>query len=231
MLRGCFCLRLTSESGPALHLDAALDLRALTTLRGQAQSELAERLPRWRGGQSRPGSGRYRSGKEEHVSGSNLWCSRVVALALTLLLACQPSLAQAGSGDWTRVQNLPVHSAVSVKTKAGAKYHGALVSVTADSLAIDSDEPAFPGRAVRRREFRREDVREIRRIARGTSMLTGAAIGGAAGAGIGIGLDATAKSHEYRGLMAFLMGALGAGLGVAIAHHHPLVKSKIYVAP
>jgi hypothetical protein len=160
-----------------------------------------------------------------------LWCSRVAASALVLLLACQPSLAQGPAGDWTRVQNLPTDTAISVKTKAGANYHGDLVSATVDSLAIDSDEPAFPGRVVRRREFRREDVREIRLVRPAASVVTGVAIGAGAGAGIGVGLDATAKSHEDRGVMALVFGALGAGIGAAIAHHHPVVRNRIYVAP
>lgn len=158
-------------------------------------------------------------------------CSRLLALTTALLLTSPPTLAQSTSGDWSNVQRLAVDSAVSVKTKAGAKYHGSMVAVTADSLTIDSDERAFPGRTLRRREFRREDVREIRLTSAGASLAAGLVIGAGAGAGIGIALDSTAKSHEYRGVMALLFGALGAGLGAAIAHHHPFVKGRIYVAP
>ena len=162
----------------------------------------------------------------------NLWCSRMMGLALTLVLACRPAFAQSAAGDWTKVQNLPTATVLSVKTKAGAKYHGELVSVTADSVSIDSDEPAFPGRTIRRREFKREEVREIRLAAsQAASILAGVAIGGGAGAGIGVALDSTAKSHEYRGVMALVMGALGAGIGAAIAHHHPFVKhERVYLA-
>jgi hypothetical protein len=155
-----------------------------------------------------------------------------VALALVLALACPPSFAQAGAGDWPAVQNLPVDTAIAVKTQAGAKYHGELASVTSDSLAIDSDERGAPGRTIRRREFKREDIQEIRLVAPTTSVLAGAAIGAGVGAGIGVGLDATAKSHENRGLLAGLLAVLGAGIGAAIAHHSSFVKGKkIYVAP
>ena len=161
---------------------------------------------------------------------SSVWWSRVTASALVVLLACPPSFSQSTLADWASAQNISPESTVWIKIKAGAKYHGELVRVTPDVLAIDSDEPAFPGRATRRREFNREDVREVWLVRPGASMAMGAAIGGGAGAGIGVALDATAKSHEYRGVMALLAGVLGAGLGAAIAHHHPLVKKKIYVA-
>ena len=166
------------------------------------------------------------------MSQPSLQWSKSVTLTLVLALACQTSFAQGTSEDWLIVQNLTVDTAISVKTKAGAKYHGEVARVTADSLTIDSDERGFPGRTTRRREVKREDIREIRLVAPTTSVVAGAGIGAGVGAGIGVGLDATAKSHEYRGLMAVLMGAFGAGIGAAIALHHPFIKGhKIYVAP
>jgi hypothetical protein len=148
-----------------------------------------------------------------------------------LTLGCQFSFAQAPPNDWTNVQNLPTDSAISVKTKTGAKYHGDLVSTTLVMLTIDSDERAFPGRATRRRELKREDVQEVRLVAPTASMLAGGAIGAGLGAGIGVGLDSTAMSHEYRGLIAGVMAVLGAAIGIGIAHHYPLIKGKrIYVA-
>jgi hypothetical protein len=165
------------------------------------------------------------------MSHPSLWCSKSLTVVLLFALVSQSSFAQEARGDWTRVQNLTIETAVSVKTKSGVKYHGEFVEATADSLAIDSDEPGFPGRATRRRQFNREDVREVRLVAPKTSVLAGAGIGASVGAGLGVGLDATAKSHEYRGVMALLLGALGAGVGAAIALHHPFVKgTKIYVA-
>jgi hypothetical protein len=163
-----------------------------------------------------------------HASSS---CSKIVTLALMLALTCQASYARDTLADWTNVQHLPVNTTISVKTKAGAKYHGDLVRVAADSMAIDSDEPAFQGRTTRRRELKREDIREIQLVAPTTSTLAGAGIGAGLGAGIGVGLDATAKSHEYRGVLALVVAALGAAVGAAIAHHHPFIKGrKIYVA-
>jgi hypothetical protein len=165
------------------------------------------------------------------MSCASSYCSKIVTLALVLALTCQASNAQETLADWTNVQDLPVDTTISLKTKAGAKYHGDLVRVTADSMAIDSDEPAFPSRTTRRRELKREDIREIRLVAPATSTLAGAGIGAGVGAGIGVGLDSTAKSHEYRGVLAVVMAALGAAVGAAIAHHHPFIKGRrIYVA-
>ena len=159
-------------------------------------------------------------------------CCRVIASTLALLLTSSSSLAQSTSSDWSTVQNLASGLVLSVRTRTGAKYHGEMVTATPDSLIINSDERAFPGRTVRRREFARSEVREIRLTAYGASLAAGAVIGGAAGAGIGVALDSTAKSHEYRGVVAFVLGVLGAGIGAAIAHHHPFVKGKkIYVDP
>jgi hypothetical protein len=150
-----------------------------------------------------------------------------LALILALLLFCDPTFAQTNSSDWTGLQSLPADCAVVVKTRAGAKYHGELVSVSPDALAIDSDEKASPGRAIRRREFKREEIKEVRLLAPTTSIIAGAAIGAGAGAGIGVGLDATAKSHEYRGLIAGVLALLGAGIGAAIAHHNPFIKGRV----
>jgi hypothetical protein len=170
------------------------------------------------------------SGTEVSVSGTNLWCSRIAASALALSLTCQTSLAQRSSGDWTRVQTLPADSKISVRIKNGEKYQGDLVRATVDTLAIDSDEPAYPGRTMRRREVRRRDVQEIRLIRPAGSVVAGVAIGAGVGAGIGAGVDATAKFHQYRGVLALVLGVLGAGIGAAIANHRPLISKRIYVS-
>jgi hypothetical protein len=154
------------------------------------------------------------------------------AITLILALVCRPSLAQTSKSDWGNVQNLDVGTAISVKDKAGAKYHGELVRVSADSLVIDSDERRLPGRIIRLRKLEKDDVREVRLVKPIVSMVAGTAIGGGIGAGLGVAADSTAKSHEYRGLIAFLLGSLGAGIGLAVASHHPFIKGKVvYVAP
>jgi len=167
------------------------------------------------------------------MSRASLWSSKTMTLALVIALACQSSIAQGhgAAGDWTRVQDLAVDTAISVRTKAGAKYHGALVSVTADSIVIDSEETIISGRIVRRREFKRETVREIRLVKPVTSVLAGAGIGAGIGAGVGVGIDAGAKVNGYRVQLALLMAAAGAAIGAAFAVHAPFIKGrKIYVA-
>ncbi len=132
-----------------------------------------------------------------------------------------------GVGNWTSVQNLPVRSAISVKTKTGDKYNGELVNVTPESLTIDSDERAFPGRVITRRDLRREDIREVRFQAQVASVLAGAAIGAGVGGGIAAGVEATGKSNEDRGLAIGVLASLGAAIGSAIASHYPIVKGKL----
>jgi hypothetical protein len=167
------------------------------------------------------------------MSRVTLWISKTITLALIIALVCQSSIAQGqgAAGDWTRVQDLAVDTAISVKTRAGAKYHGALVGVTADSLAIDSEEATISGRIVRRREFKREAVREIRLVKPVTSVLAGAGIGAGIGAGVGVSIDAGAKVNGYRVPLALLIAAAGAAVGAACAVHAPFIKGKkIYVA-
>jgi hypothetical protein len=149
---------------------------------------------------------------------------------LVLALARQSSFAQAGLGDWTSVQNLALDSVISVETKNGEKCHGGLVNVTPEFLTINSDERGFPGRVTRRRELRREDIREVRFLAPMASLLSGAAIGAGVGAGIGAAVESTAKSNEDRGLLTGVLAILGLLIGAGIAHHYPFIKGKlIYV--
>jgi hypothetical protein len=118
------------------------------------------------------------------------------SLALVLTLTCQGSFAQGTPGDWKIVQNFAVDARIAVKMKAGEKYHRELVEVTVDSLTVDSDEAAYPGRARRRRELKRENIREIRLVAPTTFVIAGAGVG----VGIGVGLDSftlqPVKNHD-----------------------------------
>ena len=91
---------------------------------------------------------------------------------------------QQSPNDWKNVQVLAPDSGIFVKTKAGQKYHGDLVEVTDKTLRLYSDEPAFPGHTKKLRDFRREDIGEVRLLASTTSTLAGAALGGELGAGI-----------------------------------------------
>ena len=161
-----------------------------------------------------------------------LRCLISIWLIGSLLLPPCTAGQQPAPSDWQRVRNLPPHTTIVVQTKTRDRYHGELVNATADSLSLDSDERAFPGRIIRRRDLRQTDVREIRLLNRGASALTGAAIGAAAGASVGLAIDLSARSNEDRGLATGLFISLGTLLGWAIGRHTTVVKGeKIYVAP
>lgn len=160
------------------------------------------------------------------------FCRPCLVLLLTLALAGQSSFAQASLGDWQNVQNLAVDSNISVKTKAGDKYHGELVGSATDFLTLDSDERGFPGRVTTRRQLRRQDVQAVRFVRPGASLVASAAIGAGLGAGIGAGVESTARSNEDRGLLTGVLALLGGLIGAGVAHHYPFIKGKrIYVAP
>ena len=134
--------------------------------------------------------------------------------------------------DWQRVRSLPADSGITVETNAGEKLHGTLLSVTATSLVMDSDERGHPGRIKRQRTLTQTDIREVRLFHRGVSILAGAGIGAAIGGGIGAGIDASAKSNEDKGLATAVFTVLGAALGALIGRHAVIIKGeKVYVAP
>jgi hypothetical protein len=164
-----------------------------------------------------------------------MWRSSVsflLAILVALALPSRPGFAQGNLVDWKNVQTLALGSGISVKTKTGKKHHGELIRVVPDFLMIEADEPAFPGRVRRQRELRREDIREVRLLASMASALAGGAIGAGLGAGIGAGLESTLRSNEDRGLLTVTLAFLGAAVGAAIAHHHPIVNgNKIYESP
>jgi hypothetical protein len=138
----------------------------------------------------------------------------------------------AQTGDWQRVRNLPLGEPLVLTTRAGERYHGGFVRATEDSVSIDSDERAFPGRRKRLRDVPRSDVREIRRYRPDASTLAVTGIGAGVGAGLGAGIDAGARSNEDRGLATALFTVLGGALGWAIGRHSTLIKGeRIYVAP
>src|SRR5437660_11468882 len=81
----------------------------------------------------------------QHTSG--LRCLISIWLIGSLLLPpCTGQ--QPAPSDWQRVRNLPRHTTIMVQTKTRDRHHGELVNVTADSLSLDSDERAFPGRMI-----------------------------------------------------------------------------------
>lgn len=129
--------------------------------------------------------------------------------------------------DWQRVHDLQPGTDVTLRTKSGARYSGRLLRVTWDALALESDERGHPGRIRMRRDLTASEVREVRLLHRGASMLAGAGIGAAAGAGIGLAIDLSARSNEDRGLATAVFTLLGAALGAGIGRHVTIFKGKI----
>ncbi len=146
----------------------------------------------------------------------------VSALLVVPCLAQQPAL-----NDWQRVRNLQPGTNVIVRTVGGENYHGRVLDVAVESVAIESDERGRPGRVTRRRELSKETVREVRLLHRGASTLAGAGIGAAVGAGIGLAIDLSAKSNEDRGLATSVFTLLGGALGAGIGRHMTIVKGKV----
>jgi hypothetical protein len=151
-------------------------------------------------------------------------------LYVLLLLPC--AAQQLALNDWQRVHDLQPGSHVLVRTMGGENYHGRVLSVSVESMTIESDERSHLGRITRQRELRRETVREVRLLHSGASVLTGAAIGAAVGAGIGLAIDSSERSHEDGHLVTVVFTLLGGAVGAGIGRHFALVRGKtIYLAP
>ena len=146
-------------------------------------------------------------------------------LYVLLLLPC--AAQQLALNDWQRVQDLQPGAHVMVRTVGGENYHGRVLSVSLESVTIESDERSHPGRITRQRELRKETVREVCLLHSGASVLTGAAIGAAVGAGIGLAIDSSQRSHEDGHLVTAVFTLLGGALGAGIGRHFPIVHGNI----
>lgn len=153
-------------------------------------------------------------------------------LAVFLLVCVFTGTSCAQTGNWAAVEGLRTGTEIAVRTVTGEKFHGRFEVADPDHLVLWSDERSFPGRMTVRRELSRSKVKQVRLNRRVASMAAGAAIGAGIGAGLGVAVDAPSKDHEARGLVSFVFGALGAGLGAAIANSHPFLHGPvIYEAP
>jgi len=152
-------------------------------------------------------------------------------LTFILVLALTVSSASAQSGDWAAVEGLSNSADISIKTKQGKKLQGDFDSANPERIVIWSQERAFPGRKIVRREIARNNVKEVRLNRRFVSAAAGAAIGVGVGVGVGAAVDSQYSSNEDRGLLGAVLGILGAAIGAGIGKTHPFIKGKlIYVA-
>lgn len=154
------------------------------------------------------------------------------ALGLVMILLWPSAFAQGPLSDWKNVQNLAPDSSLRVKTKAGKKYHGDLVDVTADALVLYSSERSFPGRIKRRRTLRRVDIQEVRALAPTASVMVGGSLGAGIGAGLGAIANSTAKDKSEGSLIIVPLALIGSAIGMGIGLHNPIVKGRmIYRVP
>lgn len=138
----------------------------------------------------------------------------------------------AQTGNWAAVEGLRTGADISVRTMKGEKFHGRFDVADPVRLVLWSDERSFPGRVTVRRELFRGSVMQVRLERRAASIAAGAAIGAGVGVGLGVAVDAPSKNHDARGVVSFVFGVLGAGLGAAIGKTHPFLHGPvIYEAP
>ena len=138
-------------------------------------------------------------------------------LVFTLLV----STAQAQTGNWRSVKNLPLGARISVLT--WNRITCILVRVNEDELVCAPIRHRWFGPDTL--TFGRQRIREIRLPPPdGTNELLGAAIGGSIGATVGA---LRYNCIGCRGAGALLFGSIGAVVGAKIAKHSPIVQGKL----
>lgn len=150
----------------------------------------------------------------------------ITLLAASLLLA---SSALAQGQSWQNVQDLPPGAPISVK--ATHRIPCSFVAATNEELVCERIiRGHFVVPASYQFRFERRSIREVRMERPDRGALIGAGIG--AGAGAAIGAAAWhAQSGYTRGGTALILGGLGAVIGGAIGHEHPLAHGEVIYRP
>lgn len=155
----------------------------------------------------------------------------LTAIALLSLFTCA-ALGAHHQNDWKQVTKR-VGSSITVLTKSGETFEGALVSAGEDWLKVKTQSQT--------REVKKGDVAEVRLKKKGC-VRQAAWIGGLAAAGFGIGaaIGKATNPHDDSGLGSFgplvggAIGAAGGALaGAVIAHKRSKVigEETIYKVP
>lgn|SRR5579872_176233 len=138
-------------------------------------------------------------------------------LVFTLLV----SSAQAQTGDWQSVENLPLGARISVLTRH--RVPCILVRVNDDDLVCAPTPERWFGPDTL--TFQRQNIREIRLPPPdGTNELLGAAIGGGIGATVGA---ANSNCEGCGGARALIFGGILAVVGAKVAKRSPIVQGKL----
>jgi len=133
----------------------------------------------------------------------------LVILLTSLLLSPVTLMAQATTGDWSRVSSVPTGSKLSVKLRNGNKVDGKLSSVSDTAVTLMVKNTSM--------ELKRDDIRTVHLVG-GKSAKKGALIGLGVGAGTGalVGgvIDASGDNFPLAtGVTTAIGTILGAGLG------------------
>ena len=134
----------------------------------------------------------------------------LVILLTSLLLSPVTLMAQATTGDWSRLSSVPTGSKLSVKLRNGNKVDGKLSSVsdTAVTLMVKNTST----------ELKRDDIRTVH-LVNGNSAKKATLIGLGVGAGAGAALGAAVDSANDDGFEKLdsvgtaVTTVLGAGVG------------------
>ncbi len=138
-------------------------------------------------------------------------------LVFTLLA----SSAQAQTGDWQALENLPLGARISVLTRH--RMPCILVRVNDHELICAPTRHRWFGPDTI--TFDRRSIREIRLPPPdGTNELIGIAIGGGAGAALGA---ARLNCTGCRGAGALIFGMIGAVMGAQVSKRSPIVQGKL----
>jgi hypothetical protein len=148
--------------------------------------------------------------------------SRLRIIQSTIAFLLLVTNAQAQTGSWREVEDLPPGAPISVLVRLRLQCN--FRYATDDELVCDFREQGRIG--IGPMVFRRQNVRQVRMERTETSMLAGAAIGAGVGAAAGASVDPQ-RSGYTRGGSAFLLGGIGGIIGGFVGKDLPFLHGKV----
>ncbi len=125
------------------------------------------------------------------------------------------------TGNWQRVENLPLGTRVSLLTRPPVRITCILVRVTDDQLACDPIHHSLIRLGPGVFTFDRRLVREVRLSNGATKVAVGAAVGGGFGAVLGAARDTCKGCRGIEIVLgALVFGVIGAGVGKIFPFFH-----------
>ena len=145
---------------------------------------------------------------------------RIIQSTIAFLLLV--TNAQAQTGSWQAVEELPPGAPISVQVRLRLQCN--FRYATEDELVCDFRE--HPRLGIGPMVFRRKTVRQVRMERAEASMLAGAAIGAGVGAAAGASVNPQ-RSGYTRGGSAFLLGGIGGIIGGFVGKDFPFLHGKV----